>query len=150
MRKKEHDLVLISESLKAMAHPDRISILTLLSQKKEIKFSVNQICDKLKLNQPEVSRHLSILKNKGILDSKKGKGGGYFLANAPKKTSLAVAIRIVDGPIAMIPCVSLNFYQKCKDCNEATCGLNKAMAFTRDATLKILEKKTLYDLIDAD
>jgi DNA-binding IscR family transcriptional regulator len=50
----------------------------------------------------------------------------------------------------MIPCVSLNFYQKCKDCDEATCGLNKAMKFTRDATLKILEKKTLYDLIDAD
>jgi Rrf2 family protein len=89
------------------------------------------------------------LKNKGVLDSKKGKGGGYFLANAPKKTTLADAIRIVDGPIAMIPCVSLNFYQKCKDCDEATCGLNKAMKFTRDATLKILEKKTLYDLIDA-
>lgn len=67
MRKKESNLILISESLKAMAHPDRISILTLLGQKKEIKFSVNQICDKLNLNQPEVSRHLSILKNKGIL-----------------------------------------------------------------------------------
>lgn len=90
------------------------------------------------------------LKNKGVLDSKKGKGGGYFLANSPKKTTLAFAIRIVDGPIAMIPCVSLNFYEKCKDCNEATCGLNKAMAFTRDATLKILEKKTLYDLIDTE
>ncbi len=90
------------------------------------------------------------LKNKGVLDSKKGKGGGYFLANSPKKTTLAFAIRIVDGPIAMIPCVSLNFYEKCKDCNEATCGLNKAMAFTRDATLKILEKKTLYDLIDRE
>jgi Rrf2 family protein len=90
------------------------------------------------------------LKNKGVLDSKKGKGGGYFLANTPKKTSLAFAIRIVDGPIAMIPCVSLNFYEKCKDCNEATCGLNKAMKFTRDATLKILEKKTLYDLIDSE
>ena len=90
------------------------------------------------------------LKNKGVLDSKKGQGGGYFLANSPKKTTLAFAIRIVDGPIAMIPCVSLNFYEKCKDCNEATCGLNKAMAFTRDATLKILEKKTLYDLIDTE
>jgi Rrf2 family protein len=88
------------------------------------------------------------LKNRGILESKKGKGGGYYLAHSPKKTSLAVAIRIVDGPIAMIPCVSLNFYQKCKDCDEATCGLNKTMRWTRDATLKILEKKTLFDLID--
>lgn len=88
------------------------------------------------------------LKKKAILDSKKGKGGGYYLAQHPKKTTVANAIRYVDGPIALLPCVSLNFYQKCKDCDEATCGLNKLMALTRDATLKVLEKKTLFDLID--
>jgi Rrf2 family protein len=87
------------------------------------------------------------LKQKGIVDSKKGKGGGYFLSLPPKKITIANAIRMVDGPIALLPCVSLNFYEKCKDCNEATCGLNKIMSITRDATLKILEKKTLYDLI---
>lgn len=111
---------------------------------------ISEIARKKKIPIKFLESILLQLKNKGVLDSKKGKGGGYFLANAPKKTTLASAIRIVDGPIAMIPCVSLNFYQKCKDCNEATCGLNKAMAFTRDATLKILEKKTLYDLIDAE
>ena len=87
-------------------------------------------------------------KQAGILESKKGKGGGYYLAANPKKTSLASAIRIVGGPIALIPCVSLNFYEKCTDCDEATCGLNKAMLITRDATLKILEKKTLMELVD--
>jgi Rrf2 family protein len=111
---------------------------------------ISEIAKKKKIPIKFLESILLQLKNKGVLDSKKGKGGGYFLANAPKKTTLAFAIRIVDGPIAMIPCVSLNFYEKCKDCNEATCGLNKAMAFTRDATLKILEKKTLYDLIDAE
>lgn len=111
---------------------------------------ISEIAKKKKIPIKFLESILLQLKNKGVLDSKKGKGGGYFLANAPKKTSLAVAIRIVDGPIAMIPCVSLNFYEKCKDCNEATCGLNKAMAFTRDATLKILEKKTLHDLIDSE
>jgi DNA-binding IscR family transcriptional regulator len=50
----------------------------------------------------------------------------------------------------MIPCVSKNFYEKCKDCDEKKCGLHKAMLWTRDATLKILEKKTLHDLIDSD
>lgn len=88
------------------------------------------------------------LKQNNILDSKKGKGGGYFLIEHPRKTSLAKAIRVVGGPIAMIPCVSLNFYEKCADCDEATCGLNKAMLATRDATLKILEKKTLVELMD--
>ena len=111
---------------------------------------ISEIAKKKKIPIKFLESILLQLKNKGVLDSKKGKGGGYFLANAPKKTSLAFAIRIVDGPIAMIPCVSLNFYEKCKDCNEATCGLIKAMAFTRDATLKILEKKTLYDLIDTE
>ena len=88
------------------------------------------------------------LKQKGLLGSKKGKGGGYYLAVPPKKISVATAIRMVDGPIALLPCVSLNFYQKCKDCDEAVCGLNKTMIATRDATLKVLEKKTLFDLID--
>lgn len=64
---KEPDLVLISESLKAIAHPSRISILRLLNQKKRLAISVTEICEKLNLSQPEVSRHLSILKNKGIL-----------------------------------------------------------------------------------
>ncbi len=88
------------------------------------------------------------LKQSGVLDSKKGKGGGYYLAQNPKKITLAKAIRLVGGPIALIPCVSLNFYEKCADCDEATCGLYKAMAVTRDATLKILEKKTLMELVD--
>jgi Rrf2 family protein len=88
------------------------------------------------------------LKQNNILDSKKGKGGGYYLIQSPKKTTLAQAIRVVGGPIALLPCVSLNFYEKCDDCDETTCGLNKAMALTRDATLRILEKKTLAELID--
>ena len=89
------------------------------------------------------------LKQNNILDSKKGKGGGYYLIQSPKKTTLAQAIRLVGGPIALLPCVSINFYEKCKDCDELTCGLNKAMAQTRDATLKILEKKTIAELIDS-
>ena len=88
------------------------------------------------------------LKQNHVLDSKKGKGGGYYLVQSPKKTTLAQAIRMVGGPIALLPCVSINFYEKCDDCDEATCGLNKAMKITRDATLKILEKKTLEELID--
>jgi Rrf2 family protein len=88
-------------------------------------------------------------KQAGILESKKGKGGGYYLAEHPKKVTLARAIRLVGGPIALIPCVSLNFYEKCADCDEATCGLYRSMLATRDATLKILEKRTLMELIDS-
>ncbi len=88
------------------------------------------------------------LKNAGILESKKGKGGGYFIKHHPSKTSVAAVIRIVDGPIAMLPCVSLYFYQHCKNCDEHNCGLHTIMEEVRDATLAILENKTLQNLIE--
>ena len=86
------------------------------------------------------------LKKAGILESKKGKGGGYFISRDPAKTSIASVVRVVDGPIAMLPCVSLYFYQKCKNCDEKNCGLHEIMEGVRDATLGILEHKTLQDL----
>ena len=87
------------------------------------------------------------LRKAGILMSKKGKGGGYFLMNPPEKVHLAQIIRILDGPIAPLKCVSLNFYERCDDCNEVSCGLNKLMAEVRDANLKVLEQRTLRDLV---
>ncbi len=90
---------------------------------------------------------LNELKKANLLESKKGKGGGYSLKISPKNISLATVIRVINGPIALLPCVSLNFYEKCADCNEQHCGLRKMMTITRDATLKILEKKTLHDLL---
>lgn len=109
---------------------------------------ISEIAEKKNIPIKFLESILLELKNNQVLDSKKGKGGGYFLLDNPKKTTLAKIIRLVGGPIALIPCVSLNFYEKCEDCDEATCGVNKVMAQTRDATLKILEKKTLNDLID--
>jgi Rrf2 family protein len=88
------------------------------------------------------------LKQHKILESKKGKGGGYYLLDAPKKVTIAQVIRIIGGPIALLPCVSLNFYEKCGDCDEENCGLRRTMAVVRDATLRVLEKKTLCDLSD--
>jgi Rrf2 family protein len=111
---------------------------------------ISEISRKKKIPIKFLETILLELKQAKILESKKGKGGGYYLLESPKKINLATAIRVVGGPIALLPCVSLNFYEKCKDCNEATCGLNKVMLQTRDATLKILEKKTVADLIDSN
>jgi Rrf2 family protein len=87
------------------------------------------------------------LKIGGILGSKRGKKGGYFLMTKPENINLAQVIRILDGPIAPLKCVSLNFYEKCEDCNDISCGLKKLMAEVRDANLRILENRTLRDLI---
>src|ERR1700757_3372892 len=58
------------------------------------------------------------LKKANILDSKKGKGGGYFLAKNPKDVPLATVMRLLDGPISLVSCVSLYFYERCKNCDE--------------------------------
>jgi Rrf2 family protein len=86
------------------------------------------------------------LKKAGFLDSKKGKHGGYFFAMPPNKIKLSSIFRVVEGPIALLPCVSLNYYKKCDECNEKKCGINKVMLEVRDNTLAILDKRTVADL----
>lgn len=89
---------------------------------------------------------LLALKKAGFLESKKGKNGGYFFALPPCKIKLSAIFRILEGPIALLPCVSLNFYEKCIDCNEKKCGINKIMVAVRDNTLAILDNSTVNDL----
>lgn len=108
---------------------------------------ISEISKKKKIPLKFLENILLELKKAGILDSKKGKGGGYFLIQNPAKVKVAQVIRVVDGPISMLPCVSLYFYQKCKNCDEKRCGLHEIMAGVRDATLNIVEKKTLRDLV---
>lgn len=88
------------------------------------------------------------LKKEGLLQSFRGRQGGYALLVAPGDISLAKVIRLVDGPIAMLSCVSLHFYEPCEGCTEQICGLRRTMAVARDAVLAVLERKTLLDIMD--
>ena len=108
---------------------------------------ISEISKKRKIPLKFLENILLELKKEGILESKKGKGGGYFLKRHPSKILVATIIRTVEGPIAMLPCVSLYFYERCKDCNEKNCGLHDIMLTVRDATLNILEHRTLQDLL---
>lgn len=108
---------------------------------------ISEISEKENISKKFLEAILLDLKKIGLVGSKKGKGGGYYLLKNPKEISVATIIRFLDGPIALLPCVSLNFYEKCNDCpSEETCGLNKLMIQVRDNALSVLEKKTLYDL----
>jgi Rrf2 family protein len=108
---------------------------------------IADIAKKKKIPLKFLENILLELKKEGILDSKKGKGGGYFLNVPASKIPLANIIRKIDGPIAMLPCTSLYFYERCKNCDEKNCGLHDIMIQVRDANLKILENKTVADLI---
>ncbi len=88
---------------------------------------------------------LTLRKNE-LVGSKKGKGGGYYLIKPPEEITMASIIRVLEGPIAMVPCVSLNFYKHCDDCpDEDACAVHELMVEVRDSTLKVLENKTLAD-----
>jgi len=108
---------------------------------------ISEIARKKKIPLKFLENILLELKKAGILDSKKGKGGGYFLKKDPARVKVAQVIRLVNGPIAMLPCVSLYFYERCKNCDEKHCGLHDMMIEVRDASLNILEHRTLRDLV---
>ena len=91
------------------------------------------------------------LRNRGILQSKKGKGGGYFLVRDPRTVVVGQLIRQFDGPLAAVPCASQTAYARCQDCrDEAGCGVRWVMKGVRDATAKILDRTTLADLVKHD
>jgi Rrf2 family protein len=86
------------------------------------------------------------LKNKGLVESKKGKGGGYTLARAPEKITLGEVIRLMEGPLAPLPCASETAYRKCDECvDERFCETKLVMREVRDAMAAILDRTTLAD-----
>src|SRR5512135_1561093 len=89
---------------------------------------------------------LLTLKNAGLLRSRAGVGGGYYLAKAPDEITLGQVVRVLDGPLAPISCVSQMAYERCVCADEATCGLRLAMLDVRNAIADILDKTTLADV----
>ncbi len=89
------------------------------------------------------------LKNAGILGSRKGRGGGYFLSKDPAEITLGKAIRALDGPLAPVPCVSETAYQKCQEClDEKSCGIRLVMKDVRDAIAAILDHTSLKEVLE--
>ena len=91
---------------------------------------------------------LLALKREGLLTSRKGRHGGYQLAKAPDEISVGRAVRVLDGPMAPLPCVSRTAYQRCEECHdEATCAIRLVMEEAFQATTRILDTTTLADLL---
>lgn len=91
------------------------------------------------------------LKKLGMLGSKLGKSGGYYLIRRPEEINLSEVVRHFEGPIALVPCVSEKAYQPCEFCkNEATCNIRKVFKEIRDYTYLKLQETTLRDLIASE
>jgi Rrf2 family protein len=89
---------------------------------------------------------LLTLKNAGLLHSKMGVGGGYYLARSANEITLGQIFRVLDGPVAPIKCVSQMAYEPCGCPDEETCGLRLVMGDVRNAIVDILDRTTLADV----
>jgi Rrf2 family protein len=109
---------------------------------------IQEIADAQHIPKKFLEAILLELRNAKVLHSKKGKGGGYYLYKKPEDVNLIEIIRLMDGAIAMLPCVSLNYYEPCEECkDEKTCGIRDSFLGVRDETLRILSESTLAKIV---
>ncbi len=91
------------------------------------------------------------LKRAGVLNSKKGKGGGYYLIKKPEEVNMADVLRLFDGALALLPCVTYKYYERCEECtDELTCGIRRVMQQVRDETVRILKDSTLATVLASE
>ncbi len=107
---------------------------------------IKDISEREKISPKFLEQILLTLKNAGLLHSKMGVGGGYYLAKQPKEITLGQIFRVLDGPLAPVNCVSQMAYEPCGCPDEQTCGLRLVMGDVRNAIAKILDGTTLADV----
>ena len=125
-----------------------LKALTFIARQKDKKMvQIATIAKSENISHKFLESILLTLKKSGFLRSKKGKGGGYYLLKDASEIPMTDIIRILEGPIAMLPCVSLNYYEKCDDCpDENSCSVHKLMIQVRDNTLEVFRNTSLADL----
>lgn len=92
---------------------------------------------------------LGELRNAGFVQSRKGKDGGYRLARSAEDIKIGHVIRVLDGPLAPLPCASRTQYQPCEDCDEATCQVRHMMLEVRQAIAEVLDNRSLAAMRDS-
>ncbi len=127
-----------------------IKALILLAReyKEQRPLKISKIAEAERIPRKFLEAIMVQLRNEGIVESKMGPTGGYTLLKHPEEVMLSTIIRSTGGPIALLPCVSLNFYERCDECvHEETCGLRDVVLEVREASIKILSKTSLADII---
>jgi Rrf2 family protein len=107
---------------------------------------IKDIAERQNIPSKFLEQILLTLKNAGLLNSKMGVGGGYYLAKPPAEITLGHIVRILDGPLAPIRCVSQWAYEPCGCPDERTCGLRLVMLDVRNAIANILDQTSLVDV----
>lgn len=124
-----------------------IRALIVLAKNKGKMLQTKNIASEADAPQKFLETILLDLKNHGIVASKRGIFGGYYLSKEPRDILVGNIVRIIDGPLAPIRCASVTAYQKCDDCvDEKTCEIRKVMLEVRHAISGVLDKRSLADM----
>jgi len=127
-------------ALKALAY--------LATSRPEEPVLIAEIAEREEIPRKFLELILAELKQHGFVRSRKGRGGGYYLAVVPHKISIAAVMRVLDGSLAPVPCLSRTAYQRCEGCkDEATCGVRLVLQDMYEASVRLLESTTLADYV---
>jgi Rrf2 family protein len=128
-----------------------IHALVHMGRKPEDRYVIKDISEACSIPKKFLEAILLDLNRAGILGSKLGKGGGYFLRRAIKEINLAEVVRLFDGAIALVPCATFKYYERCEECkDEVTCSIRHAFLEVRNETVELLKKNTLEDLVKTE
>lgn len=129
-----------------------INALLYLAQQNESKpVPIHQIAESESIPPKFLENILLVLKKSGILGSRKGPGGGYYLLRDAVDVNLAEVMRLFDGPIALLPCVTYKYYERCEECrDEESCGIRDVFLQLRNETVELLKNSTLQDIINRE
>ena len=126
-------------------------MLRLIKHQGEGAISIGEIAEKENIPHKFLEAILLELKNAGYISSKKGRSGGYYLRKDPDDINLADIHRTIDGAIALLPCVTYEYYERCEECqDEKTCTIRKAIKEVRDETVHILKQYSLTRLLEQE
>ncbi len=128
-----------------------IHALVHMGHQPEEKFLIKEISAACSIPKKFLETILLELNRAGILSSKQGKSGGYFLRRSIREINLAEVVRLFDGAIALVPCATYKYYERCAECkDEVTCSIRHAFLNIRNETVEMLKKNTIDDLVKTE
>ncbi|MAX79759.1 MAG: transcriptional regulator [Crocinitomicaceae bacterium] len=127
------------------------ALVYLAKNKEDGPILIGTIADSENIPQKFLEAILLDLKNAGIVNSRRGRSGGYYLLKPPVEVNMADVMRLMDGPIAFLPCVTYKYYERCEECkDEETCGIRDVFLQVRNQTVNLLKDATLEEIINRE
>jgi Rrf2 family protein len=125
------------------------ALVALAKAPPELPLLISEISRDQKIPKKFLEQILLELKRAGIVMSRRGRLGGYVLLRTPDRVTFGEVLRLIDGPIAPLPCLSKIAYRRCADCaDEATCEIRRVFARVIIATRDVLDRTTLADAVN--